>query len=67
MDEYEDIDEIKQQNIIANIKVERKSRWRKSLVQEQKALIHAQSSDGYLVPFDESTPAGTSESTPAGT
>ncbi|XP_068703665.1 uncharacterized protein [Montipora foliosa] len=61
MDKYEDIDEIKQQNIIANIKVERKSRWRKSLVPEQKALIHAQSSDGYLVPFDESTPAGTSE------
>ena len=61
MDEYEDTDEIKQQNINANIKVERKSRCRKSLVQEQKALIQAQSSDVYLVPFDESTPAGTSK------
>ncbi|XP_068701245.1 uncharacterized protein [Montipora foliosa] len=62
MEEYEDMHEIKRENAPTNIKYEkRKSRHRESFGHEQSALIQSQSSDGYLAPCDESTPAGTSE------
>ncbi|XP_068719697.1 uncharacterized protein [Montipora capricornis] len=62
MGRFEDVHEIKQENTLANIKEEkRKSLYGESVGQEQSALIQPQSSDGYLVSFDESKLAGTSE------